>query len=279
MRLHVLLILLVVSAGFAMGQQKPAEIDLCSALRPGFTSIGPIRIRALMTWSKVTRVDGDDPVIYSEKCNNRDHFATPDFTQLRDSRSALRVLKRLPTEKRYTLEIDATGTLAFSSFPIFGHLSWSRFEFRGIKIHSLLDVSTGKKVAEPDFESDAPEIDLATHLEFVNAEVMLYVLGAPGLPEVGKFFSDEFTALDPAGRKYTRNELKDLANVWFGERSHSNSLAVGRDTLSVDEEIYKTRGKMWIKTLDGEKRELMYENTFIRVNNSFRLVRTRLTKP
>lgn len=236
-----------------------------------------VKIKVFMTWSTVVRVDGDDPVIYSDKCNNEDFFVAADFLQVREVQKVDKVFGRLAPQKRFILELDVTGRLASSFFPRFGHLGWSRYQFRAVEVHSLKDVTGKRNVVRPDHDADAPDISFATHLQLINTESVLYFLGANSLPEITTYFTQDFTALDPMGRKYDRDNYRGLADEWFGKGDVN--LAVRTASGFCDDRSCTVTGDMRVERVPGKKKELNYENVFIRSKDSVLLSHTRFGNP
>ena len=234
-----------------------------------------------MTLSTVGRVDGGDSYLYSPGCNNGDYFAVTDFSQSKDNRKVRKFFNSLAAEKNFILEVDVTGRLVNSFMPLFGHLSWSRSEFKIDRINSIVDVSGRQNLVEPDLEADAPLTKLANSLKEINGELMLHFIGSSSWPDIDGMFDDSFTAIDPSGQTYKKSSYNELdANRLFGgAEGYPTRFVTQPDQVTKEGNIYVASGIMAIESASRARKELRYENTYRIAGDSIRLVKSRFTKP
>jgi len=234
-----------------------------------------------MTWSTVARVDGGDSYLYSPACNNGDYFAVTDFSLSKENRNVRKFFRSLGAEKNFILEVDVTGRLANSFMPLFGHLSWSRSEFKIDRINSIVDVSGQQNLVRPDREAKTPLTDLATSLKEINSELMLRFLTSLRRPDLDEMFEDSFTATDPSGQTYGKANLNDLDadRLFGGTDGYPSRIVTQPDQVTKDRNIYVASGIMGVVSASYSKKELRYENTYRITDDSIRLVKSRFTKP
>ena len=267
---------------FVFAASVPAQrTEFCSAFSEGTHATDTIRIKALMTWSTVSRVDGGDSYLYSPDCNNGDYFAVTDFSQLNDKGKLRRFLDSLARERNFILEADVTGRRVNSFIPLFGHLNWSRSTFKIDRINSLVDVSSRQNLVRPDLEADTPLTDLATSLRDINSELMLKFIGQSDMPALDEMVEASFTATDPNGQTYRKTNYKELdANRLFGSTDgYPKRFVVRPEQVTKQGNLYVVSGTMGIESASDVKKELRYENTYRIVEDSIRLVKSLFTKP
>lgn len=280
MRAIVFISLLLIVASTAFAQRNPRYAEFCSLFSEGTHTTRPVRIKALMTWSTVRRVDGGDSFFYGVNCNNQDYFAVAEFSRVSDRGKTDRFLGALAAEKDFVIEADVTGQLVNSFLPLFGHLSWSRASFEIDQVHSMIDVGDRQDLVKPNFDAKAPLTEFATSLQTVNSFVMMHFLGASS-PEVENMLAKEYVAIDPLGRSYDKASHKDLSvDRLFDDRTGYPSSFVSKpDTVKKVGGLYIASGRMGIESASGVKREIRYENAFRATADSIHLMRSRFTKP
>jgi hypothetical protein len=258
---------------------SPAQAtDFCAVFSEGTHITGTIRIKALMTWSTVTRVDGGDSYFYSAGCNNRDYHTVTDFSRLKNGEKLSKFLRALPTERDFVLEAEVTGQLVISFMPTFGHLSWSRSTFKIDQIHSIVDASSRANLVRPNFDANAPLTELAASLRDVNAEMLLVFLGSSRLPDIDGMVADEFTAIDPNGQTYRKANYRDL-QLFADTKGYPVHFVRQPDRVGRNGQLYVASGLMGIESASGAKKQVRYETTYQVTDDSIRLVKSRFTKP
>lgn len=279
MRLWSPFIFLAFLAVSTFGQQS----DFCSSFSEGNHTTGTIRIKTLMTYSKVTRVDGGESFLYNAGCNNPDFFARTTFSRLKKPAKLDRFLDSLPDEKNYILELDASGRLVNSFIPVFGHLSWARSQFEIEEVHSIVDVSNRSGLIQPDYDAEAKLTNSGNSLRSINAEMMLLFLEPWRESQMEGLMSEKFIATDPAGRSYNRSNFKDLNRLRLfdtnGYRDYPASFVTEPDSVTKTADGYLVSGVMGIESPGGEKKkQVRYENTYRVTDDDFELLKSRFTR-
>jgi hypothetical protein len=223
-----------------------------------------IKTNALMFYSTVSRVDGDDTFLYSPHCNKGDYFATVDFSNLKNSGYLRRFLTKLPGEKNFILEIYFTGKLQTSLTPAFGHLSWAIAEMNVFDVTSIKDVTALPNTIKPDYEAATPLKSKGTELQSINSQILFFfVFGDKSSysQDIERYISDDFTVIDKLGRTFGKNNYLKLIKEGFFKQVKEVGIERGR-VKKLKDENYVISGKIE-NTVKGIKKEsLNYENNF-----------------
>lgn len=247
--------------------------DYCSVFRESNENPKPVKIRALMTYSTVSRVDGGDSFFYSANCNNGDYFAVADFSNLKDSDKWQTFFDKLPAQKNYIFEVNLQGNLEVLMTPLFGHLSWSRAEIEITEIESIQDVT--RNARKPDYKAERPLTEKGKTLQLVNTETIFYLVrGKTGL-NFDEYLSPRYVLTDSNGNSFNKSNYQNVSerNLY----SSFETISVSGGEVRRIGNKYKVLGTVTFSQAD-KKHILNYENTFEFRNDWWILTETKFTK-
>ena len=255
------------------------QVDLCAVVDSTPPSDEPkrIRLKSLMTYSTVGRVDGGDPFFYSPKCNNEDYFAVAEFERTKWNKKHEAFLANLKPEKNFILEVVFEGRVETAFFPTFGHLSWSRVSVQIDKIVSIVDVSGRAGLQKPDSRVEGSKNRQARYFLSFNEEVLSYFFGIRSLFNEDQNFADEFEAVDSDGRKFNSSNLNSLIGN-YRPSSGIKQLQFYHPSVRSEGSHLILIGTVMFESKSGEKNTLGYETTYIWQNEFLRLARLRILK-
>lgn len=273
----ILTLLLSLFSSISVAQEKISKIktvDYCSLFPNELTDYESetVKIRALMVYSNVPRVDGGDDYVYSQKCNRGDNFSVVNSESLKDSSEKLnRFLDKLSEEKIYIFEIEFIGKLKTSIIPNFGHLSWSRNEIEVSEIKVIKDVS--KSVKKPNFDGETDLTDQGKSLRTANLEAIFLFIGNKSSFEN---VSDEFVLIDFEDKRYNKNNYEEFTkNGFFGEVKNYPTRAVNSEKIKRIGNKFKIKGFIKFSSSQNAEKRFDYENTFILKNGVWVLIESR----
>lgn len=190
--LRILLCIVFAFAGAIRSDaQAGPDVDFCSLFDSDNKYEGKtISTTARITYSTVGRVDGDDPVLYSLKCNDSDHFADVYF----GTKQSSNFLKDLKLETLFIFEIRFVGKITVKETLDFGHLGWSRAQIKIERVKSSQALPTERKSDWPDGEAAAPLTERAKQLD-VDGKIFLqslYIQPKRMKDDISSLLSDDF---------------------------------------------------------------------------------------
>lgn len=228
------------------GQRRPGFVKYCSLFDPIYKG-KTVSSSALMFYSTVTRVDGDDTFLYSGGCNGQDYFAIPAGKSKAWARWNA-FLDKLEPEKRLILEIRFEGKPEVENAHLFGSLDgWTRAQIKFSRVLSIKDVTSLPDVVLPDYKAAKPHIERIEGVisDMQNFLQSLFHPGSAG-PEVRNSMSDDFFFVDLNGKKFNKAQYFTLTAPWsasdatlagssmgFRLRSKSSNTIVWRSTLEM----------------------------------------------
>lgn len=227
---------------------------------------------AYMTYSTVSRVDGDDTFLYFPACNNGDFFSVIELSKEKKLwKKWKHFFFNLPGETNYIFEVKLTGKLESSVFPAFGSLAWSRNQFNVIAIESAADIT--KTAVKPDFESNTT----VENLRDVNDEIMSYFMGKK--KEIGNYFADEFVISGLQENIYNKKNFHELADKGlFGNIKHYKQQGTNSGQFKYQAGSYKVLGYVFVIDENDKPQSFDFENTYRYTNKSWILTKIELTK-
>jgi hypothetical protein len=248
--------------------------DYCSVFSEATENPKPIRIRALMTYSTIPRVDGGETFLYSDKCNNGDYFAVANFSKLKDSDKWGKFFEKLPAQKNFVFEVDLKGNLEVLISPLFGHLGWGRAEIKITEIESIKDVT--RKAQKPNYKAERPLIEKGNTLQLVNTETLFRLLKGETQINIGDYISPAYILIDSNGQTFNRSNYQNISERELSKSFETISVSNGRVERNGDK--YKVLGIVTFSQAD-KKHILNYENTFEFRNDWWVLTETKFSKP
>jgi hypothetical protein len=153
-------------------------VDYCSVVQaPDWYAGRSIQTTALMHYSNIKRVDGDDTFLYGAKCNNGDFFTVISYGGKKPSNNIYQFFQNLPREKTFVLQVTLSGKFNNSKTPMFGHLSWALSELNKVRIVSIEDVTANAEYPKPDYREQSFITGEDSVLLSLNTDLLLYVSG------------------------------------------------------------------------------------------------------
>ena len=247
--------------------------DYCSVFREANENPKSIKIRALMTYSTISRVDGGDSFLYSENCNNGDYFAVADFSKLNDSDKWRNFFEKLPAQKNSIFEVELQGNLEVSLGSWFGHLAWSRANIEITEIESIKNVT--RKTHKPNYKAERPLTEKGKTLRLINTETLFRLVKGDSQLNLGEYFSPEYILTDSNGNVFNTSNYQNLSERNLFKDFETISVSGGRVERIGNK--YKVLGTVTFSQAD-KKHILNYENTFEFRNEWWILTETKFTK-
>ena len=247
--------------------------DYCAVFRAANEKPRTVKIRALMSFSTISRIDGGDTFLYSVECNNGDYFALANFSNLKDIAKWQIFFDKLPNEKNFIFEVELQGNLEVSIAPWFGHLSWSRAKIEITEIESIKDVT--RKAQKPNYKTERPLTEKGRTLQLVNTETLFYLVKGKTELNLGDYFSPEYILTDSNGNIFNKLNYQNLSERKLFSNFETISVSGGRVERIGNK--YKVLGTDTFSQAD-KKHILNYENTFEFRNDWWILTETKFTK-
>lgn len=231
-----------------------------------------VRTEAYMTYSTVGRVDGGDSFLYSPQCNSKDNFAIADLGKNLDKTSQV-FFSKLTSGRNYRLKITVSGKLRTSFLPLYGHLSWSRYQFEIDSIASIEDDT--RNAALPDFEAKSPSLEIAFRLRHINDSLIYYFFTGRSDEPVDDILDAKFVLIDLGGNTVIRDEVRSFSSNQFVElKKNIKTVGVRQPEVEINGVEYVATGIVAFEYGDGRKTQVEYVNTLRRANDSFIVLRT-----
>lgn len=254
--------------------KSPNKIsDYCSVFRKANENPRPVKIRALMTYSTISRVDGGDSFLYSANCNNGDYFAVADFSNLKDSDKWRTFFEKLPAQKNFIFEVKLQGNLEVSLAPWFGHLSWSRARIKITEIESIKNVT--RNARKPDYKAERNLTEKGKTLQLVNNETLFRLFKGESQLNLGEYFSPEYILTDSSGNVFNKSNYQNISERNLYKSFETIGVSGGRVERIGNK--YKVSGTVTFSQAD-KKHILNYENTFEFRNDWWILTETKFIK-
>lgn len=228
------------------GQRGPKFVKYCSLFDQTYEG-KTVSSSALMFYSTVGRVDGDDTFLYSADCNGTDYFAIPEGNSKVWGKWQ-NFFDKLQPEKELTLEIKFEGKPDVETAGLFGSLDgWARAQIKFSKILSIRDVTPLPIAVRPDYEAPKPHIE---RIEGMRNKLrnFLQSLYAPSSSKtyVQDALSDQFLFVDSSGRTFKKDQYFTLHAAWTDSytglkefqtssrlKSKTNNTMIWRGTLKL----------------------------------------------
>jgi hypothetical protein len=243
----VVVLLVVASALEVSGQQSPPFVKYCSLFEPTYEG-KKVTSTALMFYSTVGRVDGDDTFLYSAGCNGPDYFAIPEGSSKAWGRWQA-FLGKLPPEKELVLEITFEGKSEVETARLFGSLDgWVRARIIPSKVLSIRDITQTPNAVLANSDAPKPQVERIEHLQNIYRN-FLQSLYAPSnaAQYVLDSLSYDFTFVDSNGKSFKKDDYHTLNAPWAGATSELSRLKETRTSYLLKS---KTRDTMiWQGTL------------------------------
>ncbi len=231
--------------------------------------------RALMFYSTIGRVDGDDSFLYSPDCNSGDYFAVygDGSKGWKTWDSFFRNLEK--KQKHYVLEVEFEGRMVLANDYLFGHLGWARAALTTSRITSVKDVTDTGRGIQHKYKSPTPLTHQVEQLGFDCYEFLrsLYTLTEPKQFEA--LLLPTFVFVDEAGQSLSKSEYLARERHQIELRT-AKTLSSGRKFVKRSGNTLTELGTIKITDEDGSTRTFSCEMAFQLVNDEWKLSQARM---
>lgn len=258
--------------------RKAETLNYCSVVGSPEKYLGKtVKVKALMTFSTVSRVDGGDPILFASKCNSGDFFATTNYTEVIDGHNIDAFFDKLAPEKNYVFEIIFLGKLEYSIVPVFGHLSWATNEFKISRVISIRDISSRRPSKRPNFELDTPKINLGLSLVARTKSFIYFLMDLERTTDIS--YGSDFRLIDQSAKSYISDQIDELRKRGvFDTVARANGSFFGTPTVRKEGGKYIATGKFGLNLESEKVASLRYECIYREIDGDFVLETVRLSK-
>jgi hypothetical protein len=254
-------------------------VDYCSVVQAPDSYVGKsIQTTALMHYSNIKRVDGDDTFLYGAKCNNGDFFTVTSYGGKKPSNKVYQFFQNLPREKEFVLEVTLSGKFNNSRTPMFGHLSWALSELNKVHIISIEDVTANSAYPKPGHQTRSFITGEDSVLLSLNTDLLLYLSGEEK-KDASKYISEDFILLDTSALHHYLGDLEQFRKRGLIDKGlvvNEKSVINWSYLLKYADGNYFTYG-IYLWTLEsGKEIRIGFESVYRRSGDSFVLKKVTL---
>lgn len=254
-------------------------VDYCSVVQTPDSHVGKtIQTTALMHYSSVVRVDGDDTFLFGAKCNSSDFFTVISYGGKKPAKKIYKFFQDLPGEKEFVLAVTLSGKFYNSKTPMFGHLSWALSELNNVHIISIEDVTANSVYPKPAYQTQSFISGEDSVLLSLNTDLLLFLSGE-GKKEASRYISDDFILLDTTGTQHHLDDLEQFRKRGLVDKGlvvKEESVINWSYLLKYVDGNYLVYG-IYLWTLDsGKEIRIGFESVYRRIGDSFVLKKVTL---
>jgi hypothetical protein len=228
MRIRPLLVCIAVVLGVAIesNAQSIPDVDFCDLFDSYEKYEGKtISSTALMTYSTVGRLDGDESAMYSLTCNDPDHIAHISYGR----KQSWNFLKNLKPETRFIFAIKFVGRITIAETLNFGHLGWTRADVKIERVKSSQSLPTESKSNRPNYDAPSRLTERARQLQAIPSQFLpsLYIPPNRMPDDVSSILSNDFIFTKKDGSILSKDDyLKSDSPMIASNKGGSTSIGM-----------------------------------------------------
>src|SRR5262245_20080519 len=240
--------------------QTDKAIEYCRLFDSSIYADRFVKTKAILSIprSTVALVDGPSPFFYSDKCNDRDHFANADYSLNEDSRWMKKIEKDLvPSDKPLYYSVTLEGKFLLAYQPAFGHLGYARAELKVTNIVSIDRIEGNLSL--PNWAADSPIYDNGNSL-YDSITHLMFDLASRGRVQENQI--DTENARITFERK--NSDVEEITKVFqadIGLKIVDQTSA--KATISKSKDRWSASGQLILALKDQTSLVYLYEGEFL----------------